>query len=41
LERQLEAAGAAAGEARLAPVVPLPRGEEQVEAPPVLPEVSA
>jgi hypothetical protein len=40
LERQLEAAGAAAGADRLAPVVPMPRGEEQVEAS-MLPEVSA
>ena len=40
LERQLEAAGAAAAADRLAPVVPMPRGEEQVEAA-MLPEVSA
>ena len=43
LERQLEAAGAAVGADRLAPVVPMPRAEEEVEAEAaaMLPEVGA
>jgi hypothetical protein len=42
LERQLEAAGAAVAADRLAPVLPMPRGEEQVEeSPAMLPEVRA
>ena len=40
LERQLEAAGVAVAADRLAPVVPMPRGVEQVEeSPAMLPEV--